>query len=82
MLLTADYVITQKTMPPRKSEENLMIKGTLIKIWKSANIFGFIWKQYVENFALKHLFLFEICARDICEKFVCKPWETIEDVIN
>ena len=74
MLLTVDYVITQKTMPPRKSEENLMIKGTLIKIWKSANIFV--------NFTLKHLLLFEICVRDICEKFVYKPSETIEDVRN
>ena len=74
MLLTVDYVITQKKMLPRKSEEDLMIKGTLIKIWKSANIFV--------NFTLKHLLLFEICVRDICEKFVYKPSETIEDVRN
>ena len=45
------------------------IKGTLMQIWKSANMFVFIWKEHVENFILKHLLLFEICAREICESF-------------
>ena len=45
-------------------------KGTLMQIWKYANIFVFIRKQYVENFTSKHLLLFEICAREICERFV------------
>ena len=28
-----------------------------MQIWKSANIFVFIWKQYVEGFTLKQLLL-------------------------
>ena len=59
-----------------------LLKGTLMQIWKSANIFVFIWKQYVEDFALKHLLLFEISAREISEKFVYKHSETIEYVKN
>ena len=47
-------------------------------IWKSANIFVFIWKKYVEDFTLKHLLLSETCARKISEKFVYKHSETIE----
>ena len=57
-------------------------KGTLMQIWKSANIFVFIWKWYVEDFTLKHLLLFETCAHEICEKFVYKHSETIENVKN
>ena len=53
----------------------------ITQIWKSANIFVFIWK-YVEDFTLKHFLLFEICAREICEKFVYKHSETIEHVKN
>ena len=34
-----------------------------MQIEKSANIFAFIWKKYVEDFLI-----FEICAREICEK--------------
>ena len=56
--------------------------GILMQIWKSASISVFIWKQYVEDFTLKHLLLFEICAREICEKFVYKHSETIEHVKN
>ena len=37
---------------------------------------------YDEDFTLKHLFLFEIPAGDICEKFVYKHSETIEYVGN
>ena len=58
------------------------LKGILMQIWKSANIFVFIWKYYVEDFILKHLLLFEICARKICEKFIFKHSETIEYVKN
>ena len=54
-----------------------LIKSTLMQIWNSANIYAFIWK-YVEYFTLKHLLIFEICAREICEKFVYKHSETIE----
>ena len=53
-----------------------------MQIWKFANVFVFVWKQYVEGFTLKHLLLFEICARKICEKFICKHSETIEYVKN
>ena len=45
-------------------------------------MFVFIRKQYVEDFTLKHLLLFEICAREIYEKFVYKYSETIEYVKN
>ena len=61
---------------------NDQLKGTLTQIWESANIFVFIWKQYIEDFTLKHLLLFEICAREIYEKFVYKHSETIEYVKN
>ena len=37
---------------------------------------------YDEDFTLKHLLLFEICAREICEKFAYKHSETIENVKN
>ena len=52
-----------------------------MQIWESANIFVFIWK-YAEDVTLGHLLLFEICAREICEKFVYKYSETIEYVKN
>ena len=58
------------------------IKGTLMEIWKSANIFVFIWKRYVEEFTLKYLLLFEICACEICENFVHKHSETKRYVKN
>ena len=60
--------------------ENLLIKGPLMRIWKSANIFVFIWKSYVEDFTLKNISLSEVYAREICEKFFCKYSETIEHV--
>ena len=53
-----------------------------MQIWKSANIFVFIWKCYVENFTLKHLLLFERCVREKFEKFVYNHSETIEYVKN
>ena len=57
------------------------IKGTLMQIWKFANVFVFMWKKYVEGFILKHL-LFYICRSRICEKFVYKHSEIIEYVKN
>ena len=51
-------------------------------IWKSANIFVFIWKYCVEDFTLRHFILFEIWEREICEDFVYKHSETIEYVKN
>ena len=53
-----------------------------MQIWKSPSIFAFIWKQYLEDFILKYLLLFEICAREKCEKFAYKHSETIEFVKN
>ena len=58
------------------------LKGTPKHIWKSRNIFVFIWKYYVEDHILKHLLLFEICTRKICEKFVYKHSEIIKYVKN
>ena len=49
-----------------------------MQIWKTVHIFAFIWKLYVQDFNLKHILLFEICARDICKKFVYKHLETTE----
>ena len=56
----------------------LALKGTLMQISKSANIFFLIWKYYVEDFTLKHFLLFEICACEICEKFAYKHSEAKE----
>ena len=61
---------------------NNSIRSTLMQTWKSPSIFVFIWKQYFEGFTLKHLLLFEICARKICERFIYKHPETIEYVKN
>ena len=58
----------------------ITFKGTLMQIRKSPHIFVFIWKKYIEDFTSKHLLLFEINARMICEKFVYKHSETIEYV--
>ena len=58
------------------------LKGALMLIWKSTNIFVFIRKQNVEDFTWKHLLLFEKCAREISGKFVYKHSETIEYVKN
>ena len=53
-----------------------------MQIWKVANIFVFIKNQYVGDFTLKHLLLLEICACEICEKFVYKHSETTKYVEN
>ena len=60
----------------------IIFKGTLMQIWKSVNIFVFIWKKFAEDFPLKHHLLFEICAHEICEKFVYKHSDIIEYVKN
>ena len=39
-------------------------------------------KKNVEVFTLKQLLLFEVCARETCENFVCKHSETIEYLEN
>ena len=61
----------------RRNFSGILIKDTLIQIWKPGNIFVFI-RKYVEDFTLKHPLLFEIRVREICEKLVYKNSETIE----
>ena len=53
-----------------------------MQMWKSANIFVFIWEKYAKEFTFKHLLLLEICAREICEKTVYEHSETAEYVKN
>ena len=48
-----------------------------MQIWKSGNILVFIWKLYVEDFTLKQVSHFELCARELCERFVYKHSETM-----
>ena len=48
-----------------------------MQIWKSTNIFVFIWKYYVEDFTLKHLFF--LSESEICEEFALlfeKAWKS------
>ena len=81
-----EFISKDRNIKTRKRflyyENAFYIKGTLMQIWKSANIVVFIWKWYVEDFTLKHHLLFEICAREICEMFVYKHSETTEYVKN
>ena len=48
----------------RRNFSGILIKDTLIQIWKPGNIFVFI-RKYVEDFTLKHPLLFEIRVRDM-----------------
>ena len=47
------------------------VKGKLIQIWKSPNMFAFMSKQYPENFAFLILRILELFAREAC-KFLKK----------
>ena len=38
-----------------------------MQISKSVNIFVFIWKSFVEDFTIKHLLFFQICAHEVYE---------------
>ena len=49
-----------------------------MQIWKSADVFGFTWKWFIEDFTLKHHVHIEIWAREICENIAYKHSETIE----
>ena len=63
----------------RFSEE--ILTGTLMQISEFANIFVFTWKYDVENFTLKHLLCFEICAREILKSLftnIQKQWNKIK----
>ena len=57
----------------------MYLKGKLMQIWKSANIY---MKIISRRFHIKTPFTFEIYTREICEKFVYKHWEAIEYVKN
>ena len=48
-----------------------------MQILKSANIFPFT-RKYMEYATLRCLLHFEVCTREICEKFVYKHPKTIE----
>ena len=48
----------------------IYLKGTLVQIWKSDNVFVFMWIYYVEDFTSKHLLPFKTCVPKICEKIV------------
>ena len=57
----------------------LMIKGTLW--WLNLSISLSSYENNAVEFTLKHLLLFELCAREICEKFVYKHYsETLQYV--
>ena len=36
----------------------------------------------LKDFTLKHVLIFDICAHEVCEKFIYKHSETIEYVKN
>ena len=57
--------------------KKLWFKGTIIQIWKSASMFVFVSKKYVEDVTLKRLLLFEISVWEIIlQTFVYKHSET------
>ena len=62
--------------------EDWQFKGTLMQIWKSANVIVFMWKRYFEGFTLKYLLFFKIWTFEVCEKFPYKHSGTIEYVKN
>ena len=53
-----------------------------MQIWKSDNIFVFIWKQYFEDFTFRRPLLFEIYSREMCKKFIYKHSEKLEYAKN
>ena len=70
-----------------KENETIIFEGLVIperdsnadlKIWQYLRLHMKL--IYAEDFTLKHLLLFEMCAREICEKFVYKHTETIKYV--
>ena len=58
------------------------LEGTLMQIWKFPYLFVFIWKYYPENFVFLILGILELYSRKVCEMFVYKHTETIENVKN
>ena len=59
-------------------------KGTLIliQIWKSPYMFVFKWKGYPEKLAFLILGILELHTGNVCEMFVYKHLEAIENVKN
>ena len=57
-------------------------KGALMQIWNFPYLFVFIWKYYPENFVFLILGILELYTRKVCEMFVYKHTETIENVKN
>ena len=53
-----------------KARSHFTFKGTLMQIWKSPYVLGFIWKYYPENFEFLILGILELYARKVCEMFV------------
>ena len=53
-----------------------------MQIEKSPFMFVFLQKQYPENFAFLILGILELYTRKVCEMFVYKHTETIENVKN
>ena len=62
--------------------ETIIVKGTLMQIWKSPYMFVLIQKKYPENLALLVLRILELYTRKVCKLFVYKYTETIEYVKN
>ena len=69
------FIASAWVRAPQNWPGHKFFKGALTKIWKSVNTFAFISKLYVEDFTLRHLFLFDICKGEICGKFVYKHSE-------
>ena len=58
------------------------VKGTLKQIWNLPMSLPSYESNTMKISHLKQILLFEICAGEICEKFVYKHSETIEYVKN
>ena len=63
-----DYLKHQFTILSKWFYNNFMVlKGTLMQIWKPPYMFVFIWKQYPEKFAFLLLRILGLFAREVCK---------------
>ena len=46
--------------------DDFSLKGTLMQIWKSPNMFESILKSYLENYAFFILINFELFTQEVC----------------
>ena len=46
--------------------DDFSLKGTLMQIWKSPNMFESILKSYLENYAFLILINFELFTQEVC----------------